>query len=266
MVRGGGELGSGIAHALHRAGLRVVVVDRIPPSALRHGVAFASAAVRGEIEVEGVRALHCTTAGALRAALGAGRVAVWTGDEESLDERPRVLVEARMRNLEGSRVRIDEAPVVLGLGPGIVAGRDAHYVIETNRGPHLGRVVRAGPAEPHNGVPGDVLGYREERILRAPRKGVFRRLLDLGDFVEEGEVVGRVEGEPVRAALRGMIRGLKLTGIEVGAGHKVGDVDPRRDSALLTTITDKSKALGEGALRALALASKSPPSAGGGIE
>jgi xanthine dehydrogenase accessory factor len=127
-------------------------------------------------------------------------------------------------------------------------------VIESNRGPRLGEVITAGRAEDHTGVPGEVLGYREQRVLRAPREGSFVRVLSPGDFVDEGDVVGQVEGVPVRARLRGMVRGLKLTGVAVGSGHKVGDVDPRRDRGLLAVMTDKALAVGRGAVSAAVMA------------
>lgn len=251
VIRGGGELGTGIGRALALAGLRVLVVDRPLPGSLRLGVAFAAAAVAGRIEVEGVVATHCTSVGEVNAAFGRGEVAVWTGAVDALGLAPDVLVDARMRSLTAPMARLDEARVVLGVGPGIEAGRDAHFVIESNRGPRLGEVLRAGSAEAYTGIPGDVLGLREQRILRSPCEGPLERVRTLGDFVEPGDLVATVCGQPVCARLGGMIRGLKLSHVEVGAGHKVGDVDPRRERALLGTMTDKAKAVGRGALRAL---------------
>jgi xanthine dehydrogenase accessory factor len=251
MIRGGGELGTGIGRAFALAGLRVIVLDRPLPTALRLRVAFAAAAVEGRVEVEGVTAVHCRARGEVEAALARGEVAVWTGAPGELGFAPDVLVDARMRSLTAPMARLGEAAVVIGVGPGIEAGRDAHFVVESNRGPRLGAVIRAGQAEPYTGVPGDVLGLREPRILRAPRAGTLERVRALGDLVEAGDVVATVRGEPVRARLAGVVRGLKLTGVEVGEGHKVGDVDPRRDPALCDVMTDKAKAVGRGSLRAL---------------
>ncbi|MBW2523514.1 MAG: EF2563 family selenium-dependent molybdenum hydroxylase system protein [Deltaproteobacteria bacterium] len=254
LIRGGGELGTGVGHALARAGAQVVVLDRPLPSALRLGVCFASAALEGRVTVAGVTAVHCDEPGAVSTELAAGHVALFTGDEVALALRPDALVDARMRRLTEPLSRRDEAPVVVGIGPGFEAGGDVDYVVESNRGPHLGQVVREGAAEAHTGIPGDVEGRREERILRSPAKGRLERVLGLGDFVEQGDVAAYVDGAPVRARLRGMIRGLKLTGVAVGAGHKVGDVDPRRDRELLRTMTDKAQAVGRGAVEALRLA------------
>lgn len=254
LVRGAGDLGTGIAHALVSDGRRVLVLDRPLPTCLRLTVAFAAAALEGQITVLGVEAVHCHDREEIEAAWASGRAPLWTSDPTSLSLRSDVLVDARMRSLTEPSARLGDAQVVIGVGPGFTAGVDAHYVIESNRGPDLGRVLTSGCAERYTGQPGAVLGYRQERLLIAPRAGMFTRARALGDVVAVDDVVGAVDGEPVRARLAGMIRGLKLTGVEVGAGHKIGDVDPREDPALLNEMTDKARAIGRGVLDALALA------------
>ena len=249
IVRGGGELGSAVGRALALGGMRVLVLDRPLPGALRLGVAFAAAAVApdGRAVVEGVTAVRTGSLGEIEAAWARGDVALMVEDAPA-ELHPAVLVDARMRGLSEPLTRLDEAPLVVGIGPGFEAGRDVHWVVESNRGPRLGLAIDEGRAETHTGVPGEVLGQREARILRAPRAGRFVRSLELGAFVEVGDTVAAVEGEPVLARLAGMVRGLKLTGVEVGAGHKVGDVDPRRQRALLRQMTDKAQAVARGVL------------------
>jgi xanthine dehydrogenase accessory factor len=144
-----------------------------------------------------------------------------------------------------------DATLVIGVGPGFHAGDDCHLIVESNRGPALGRVITTGAAETHTGQPGVVQGHSGRRLLRAPCAGTFVRTREIGDWIEKGEIVGEVGGASVLAGLSGMIRGLKLTGTPVGHGHKVGDVDPRRDRGLLKQMTDKARAVGQGVLRAL---------------
>ncbi|MBI4704494.1 MAG: molybdenum hydroxylase, partial [Deltaproteobacteria bacterium] len=201
IVRGGGELGTAVAYALHKAGLRVLVVDRPLPGALRLGAAFAAAAVSGCAVVGGVAAVHCATRAQCEAAWRRGEVPLWTGPEDDLGLRPELLVDARMRGVHGPRAHMDEAPLVVGIGPGFEAGRDVHLVIESNRGPRLGQVLSRGSAEPHTGIPGEVMGHREERVRRAPCAGRMERARELGDFVAAGDVVATVAGEPVRARI-----------------------------------------------------------------
>lgn len=261
LIIGGGELGTAVGHALSQAGLSILVVDRPLPSALRLRVAFATAAVEGSITVDGVEAVHCTDAEAIRAAWVKAQVAVWTRPDPP-PIRPALLVDARLRALTEPLAHLDPevgvAPLVIGIGPGFEVGRDCHLVIESQRGPRLGEVIESGSAAPHTGTPGEVQGYSELRVLRSPRRGVFERAASLGDFVAAGESVGEVSGQPVVARLSGMIRGLKLTGVPVGQGHKVGDIDPRRDRSLLRTMTDKARAIGRGARRAAWLAGLLP--------
>ncbi|MDF1565474.1 MAG: molybdenum hydroxylase [Deltaproteobacteria bacterium] len=261
IIHGGGEMGSAVGHALHREGYRLLVLDRPLPGALRLGVAFCAAAVApgGVLEVQGVEVVHAADPDAIEAAWAAGRVALFTGDPAALSYRPAVLIDARMRQLtEPLQHLAPGGPHVLGIGPGFTVGEDCHQILESNRGPALGRVIQEGSAEAHTGVPGEVQGLRQERILRSPVAGVLERRVELGAFVEAGEVVARVGGQDVTSGVAGMVRGLKLDGVRVGAGHKIGDVDPRRDRSLLQTLTDKAEALGRAACTALELAGISP--------
>ncbi|PIE16181.1 MAG: molybdenum hydroxylase [Proteobacteria bacterium] len=252
-MRGCGDLGTGVALALVAAGYRVLVIERPRPTTLRRQVALSTAAIEGRVTVGGVEAVHAETLDAIDEALAAGQVPVWTRGEAALGGRyrPDAIVDARLRGLAEPSLDKAEAPVVIALGPGYVAGRHCHYVIETNRGPSLGAVLERGQAEPHTGVPGTVAGEAARRILRSPVAGVFTGIRGLGELVEAGEVVGTVDGVPVRARLSGMIRGLLLDGHAVPAGKKVGDVDPRGADAPLSEPSDKSAAIGAGVLEAL---------------
>ncbi len=263
LVWGGGDLGTGVAHALHQARRpepwKVVVAEQSLPTALRFRAAFASAVLHGTFEVEGVRAVHATTFEAVEGAWRRGEVAVFTGGWAALHERyaPTLLVDCRLRGIADNRLRLDLAPVVIGLGPGIRAGEDADAVIETNRDDTrrgLGAVIWEGEASPHTGIPGVVAGETRRRILRAPAAGRLVRVRQIGDLVVEGETVATVSGEPVRAQLAGVVRGLKLDGVEVPAGKKVGDVDPRGADLDLDRMTDKARRMGASVLEAVTAA------------
>jgi xanthine dehydrogenase accessory factor len=242
-----------VACVLAQAGVPVVVLDLPVPTALRLTVAFAAAVLQGEIVVGGVLGRHVTSGIGLLAALHHDVVPLWTGSEADLRAHIHcaALVEARMRGLSGLPLDRAEAPLVVALGPGYEAGLHAHVVIETNRGPNLGGLLWRGQAQEHTGVPGLVLGLTQERILRAPASGVLRRNMDIGALVDAGAAIAHVDGLAVRAPIAGMVRGLKLDGVAVRAGWKVGDVDPRRDRALLTQPSDKAEAVGAGVLEAL---------------
>ena len=122
--------------------------------------------------------------------------------------------------------------LVIGLGPGFTAGEDCHAVIETRRGPFLGRVIWNGAAEKNTGIPESVMGFGKERVLRAPVAGIFYSDRQIGEFVEAGEELGKVNSVPVKAFFSGMIRGLIRTPIKVIQDMKLGDLDPRKDPRL----------------------------------
>ncbi|MFZ4579590.1 MAG: selenium-dependent molybdenum cofactor biosynthesis protein YqeB [Myxococcota bacterium] len=260
VVRGGGDLGSGVVVALRRAGWRVVVQDLPRPTALRLTVAFASAALSGRVQVGEFTGVHAPTLDAVHQSLQCGNVPVWTGDLAELlaQLRPHALVDARLRGLSDADLTPAVAPVVVALGPGWRAGEHCTYVIETQRGPDLGRVLDHGTAQLHTGIPGDVQGLTNERLLRSPTAGVLRRHKEIGDLVEAGDVVATVDGQPVVAAISGMIRGLRLDGLWTEQGRKVGDVDPRRDRTLLDVPSDKAERVGAGVVEALRRAPADP--------
>jgi xanthine dehydrogenase accessory factor len=251
-VRGGGELASTSARLLFLAGLRVVVLERERPLAVRRLVCFAEAVRHGEATIEGVRGERALASGvpALLDAFRAIPVVVDPDARLIASLRPDAVVDARMAK-SVLDTRRGDAPLVIGLGPGFVAGRDVHAVVETQRGPDLGRVIRSGSAEADSGRPAPVGGVAEERVLRAPCGGVFLGSAKIGDVVASGATVGEVAGEPVVARTAGLLRGLIDDGVEVAAGTKLGDVDPRGRAVDPARISDKARAVAAGVLEAV---------------
>ena len=262
LLRGGGDLGTGVAHRLVRAGYRVVVLESVAPRAVRRRVAFAEAVLTGAVTVEGVtaRRVGAAEAGAAlagaRESKGAGGRTPWVPvvvdpDGTCIDDlNPAVVVDARMakRNLGTRR---DDAPLTVALGPGFVADRDVDLVVETKRGHSLGTVIETGAALPNTGVPGRVGGVAARRLLRSPADGEFLASRSIGDIVLEGDVLASVAGKPVVAAVGGIVRGLIADGLNVREGEKVGDVDPRGSEIDPGAISDKARAVGGAVLEAL---------------
>lgn len=252
LIKGAGDLASGVAYRLFRAGFPIVMTELAQPTVVRRTVAFAQAVYDGQTTVEGVSArLAASPAEALAIARG-GAIAVLVDPHARVvaELRPAVVVDAIMakRNLGTRR---GDAPVVIGLGPGFQAGVDVHAVVETNRGHRLGRALLTGSAEPDTGLPAPVAGRGAERVLRAPADGVFVAARAIGDRVTQGEALGRVGGEALLAPFDGCLRGLIQTGVSVHRGMKVGDVDPRAEREHCFTISDKPLAVGGGVLEAV---------------
>ena len=251
VIRGAGDLASGIALRLWRAGLDVVLLDVAKPTAIRRTVAFSEAIVHGEQTVEDVTA-RLAALETVPELLRQGILPVLIDPEGASIPalHPDALVDAILakRNLG---TRITDAPVVIGVGPGFTAGVDCHAVVETMRGHTLGRVIREGSAIPNTGIPGLIGGFAGERVLRAPAAGSFHPLRDIGDAVTEGETLATVAGVPMTATLTGTLRGILPEGTEVFPGMKSGDIDPRCQRSHCFTASDKALAVGGGVLEAV---------------
>ena len=252
VIRGAGDIASGIALRLFRAGMRVVMCDLPVPTSIRRTVCFSEAIRLGETSVEGVRGVLCATPAAARAAAEAGVVAVLADPEAACARElsPDALVDAILakRNLGITR---DMAPVVVGVGPGFTAPVDCDAAVETMRGHYLGRVYYEGSPLPNTAVPGLIGGYAGERVMRAPADGVFEPCVEIGAEVRAGDVCATVAGEPMRATIDGVVRGLLQDGVRVTAGMKSGDVDPRCRPEYIRTVSDKASAVGGGVLEAI---------------
>ena len=253
VVKGGGELGTGVAHKLFRCGFKVCILEKERPTVERRMVSFASAIYLGEFEVEGVKAKKVKDVNEARRILELGKsipILVDPRWEAIKRLNPRVVVDAIMakKNLGTS---MNEAPLVLGLGPGFKAGEDVHVVIETLRGHNMGRVIESGSAEEDTGEPEPIMGYTFERILYAPSSGAIKVIKDIGELVDKDDIVCVVNGLNVRARIGGIIRGLLMNGIEVKKGQKIGEIDPRGIREYVYTISDRARAVAGGVLEAI---------------
>ena len=250
VVRGGGDLGSGVIWRLRRVGFPVVVLELERPLTVRRTVAYSSAVTDGRITIDGIEGRRVATPDEAVATARSGLVAVLAGaDLPPFPIQPSIVVDARLAK-QKLDTAIEQAPFVVALGPGFSAGTDCDAVIETMRGHRLGRVIWDGPAAANTGVPGEIGGASADRVLRAETEGALRWVVDFGDVVEQGQVVGHVDGCAVTARISGTVRGLLLPG-PVTAGLKIGDVDPRFDPAAIHEISDKALSIGGGVLEAV---------------
>ena len=237
---------------LHRAAIRVLITELPEPLVIRRLASFAEAVYAREHTLEGITARRAVDWKDVHSIWEAGQIPVLVDPSAQLvtKAKPVVLVDARMTK-KPPDLGMDAAPLVIGLGPGFVAGENCHAVVETMRGHFLGRVIWNGPARPNTGVPGTIGRHQMDRVLRAPTEGVLEAHATIGDHLDSGQVVAEVAGEPIRAAFKGILRGLIQPGLQVKRGLKVGDVDPRADPSYCTTISDKALAIGGGVLEAV---------------
>ena len=253
VIKGAGEMASAVAWRLYVANLKkILMLETDKPLAVRREVSFCEAIHTGSQIVEEVEAVQVHGLADIHQTWEKGQIAVATDPQWHLVERihPHVVVDAILAK-KNLGTHIQEAQLVIGLGPGFEAGRDVHMVVETNRGHNLGRIITVGSAEPNTGIPGPIDGYSEERILRAPNAGKFRARRAIGDFVNADEIIGFVQEAEVRSRIGGVVRGLIRSETSVPSGLKLGDIDPRGLTQNCYTISDKARAIGGTVLEAL---------------
>jgi xanthine dehydrogenase accessory factor len=252
IIKGAGDLASGIALRLRHAGFDIAMTEIPQPTAVRRTVCFSGAVYHGETRVEDLGAALVKDEGEMRDCFSRGCIAVFVDPGASIVKRfqPAALVDAIMAK-KNTGTRVTDAPAVIGVGPGFTAGIDCHAVVETKRGHTLGRVLTEGSALPNTGVPGDIGGYTVERLLRSPADGIFEARANIGDTVHRGDTVAAVNGLPVRAEIDGILRGLLPPGIPVSKGMKAGDIDPRCEVSHCFTVSDKALAVAGGVLEAI---------------
>ena len=245
LVRGGGDLASGVIHRLYKCGYQVLVLECRKPSAIRRKVSFGEAVFDGISSVEGVTGRLIEDVSECQKVWEAGEIPILVDETGKVikELRPDALIDAILakRNLGTTR---EMAPLTVALGPGFEAGKDVDFVIETQRGHNLGRVIRKGSATPNTGIPGVIAGYGKERVIHSPAAGIMHNLSQIGDIVEKDQILARVDDVPVYASLTGVLRGIIRDGYEVPKGMKIADIDPRQEQKKnCDTISDKARCI-----------------------
>lgn len=252
VIRGGGDIGTGVAHRLYRSGFKVIILEIEQPMVIRRKVSFAQAVFDGQTVVEEVKAVKAHTREEIDTVWKEGNVPIMVDPDCSIikEIKADILVDAILAK-KNTGMNKNMAPLTIALGPGFKAGEDVDVVVETNRGHHLGRLIFEGYAEPNTGIPEAIKGYRGERVLRAPCDGEITNVLDIGDVVKKGDTICHVDQDAVRSPLDGVIRGILMNKMDVKKGLKIGDIDPRGIKEYCYTVSDKARAIGGGVLEAI---------------
>ena len=252
LIKGAGDLATGIAYRLKKSGFDVVMTEIHKPTTVRRTVAFSQAVFDNEIAIEGIKGVKVNNINEIYEEIREGNIPIIIDENAEIIKElsPNVVVDAIIakQNLGTS---IEDAPIVIGVGPGFEAKVDCHLVVETKRGHYLGKVIEEGSAIPNTGVPGNIGGYTKERIIRASSNGKIKPVVAIGDFVKKGDIVAYIDGVEVLSEIDGIVRGMLQEGIEVFKGMKSGDIDPRCEKDHCFTISDKARSIGGGVLEAI---------------
>lgn len=250
IVKGGGDLATAVAHKLFRAGFPVIITELEKPMMVRRTVSFANCIYEKEWTVEGITSVLANEE-RVDQILKDGKIPVVIDPTCAIRHKvkPTIIVDAILakRNLG---TQIQDAPIVIGLGPGFTAREDVNVVIETNRGHDLGKLIFEGKAAPNTGVPGDIRGYTTQRVLRSPCEGPVKNKVEIGSMVKIGDVICTVNQEAVYAQIDGVVRGLIKDRLNVSLNDKIGDIDPRGIIKYCNTISDKGRNIAGGVLEA----------------
>jgi len=252
IIRGGGDLGTGIAYKLYKSGYKVIILEINNPLAVRRTVAFSEAVYENEVTVEGVRGIFVKDKNGIYEILNSGTIPIFIDSEGDIirDIKPLAVIDAIIakKNL-GTKKSM--APITIGIGPGFEAGKVVDLAIESNRGPNLGKIFYSGKPLEDTGIPSSVMGYAEERVLRAPIDGIVTPFYKIGDTINEGEVICKVGEEDLKAPFTGLLRGMIKEGLYVKKGLKIGDIDPRCINEYAYTISDKAKTIGDSVVKGI---------------
>lgn len=253
IVRGGGDLATGVIQKLCHAGFKVLVLEVATPLAIRRTVALCTAVNEQKYQVEDIVAVHIDTIEECETCWDNNEVPILVDPSgRSIEQlQPVAVIDAILakKNLGTSSAM---APIVVAMGPGFSAPEDCHCVIETMRGHQLGRLIFSGATLPNTGIPGEIGGKSAERVVHSPDSGIVKHYRAIGDIVEKNDLLFYVGETPVYSPLSGVLRGLISNGLEISKGLKCADVDPRDASVVdCFTISDKARALGGAVLDAL---------------
>lgn len=252
VIRGAGDIASGIGHKLHRSGFRVLMLEIAKPLVIRRTVSFATAILENEAVVEDIKAVKVNDVEGIYKAWQANNIAIMVDAECKILNKIKadVLVDAILAKKNLGTYR-EMAAITIAAGPGFNAGEDVDVVIETHRGHNLARLIFNGYAQEDTGVPGLIIGFGKERLIKSPINGKINNILEIGAQVSKGQIIAYVGNEPVFATLDGVLRGLITNNLEVRKGLKIGDIDPRAIKEYCYTISEKARAVGGGVLEAI---------------
>jgi len=254
LIKGAGEMASGIAYQLYRNNYKVCLTEIAMPLAVSRATCYSEAVFDGIKTIEGVTArLVRSTIKDIAACWQRGDIplVIDPNTEIKTELRSDVVIDARMMK-KSTDTKITDAALVIGIGNGFVAGTDVHVVVETNDvGGNLGKLIYQGESEPNTGRPIVVGGLTSERVVWASRSGTFTSSMKIGDPVEAGQVIGTIDGVAVNAPLSGHLRGLIKDGVAVTKGAKLIEVDHVNQPETFAIIREKMRLIGSSVLSAI---------------
>ena len=253
IVRGAGDIATGVIHRLFKSGFKVLALETDSPSAIRRTVSFSECIYKEKQEVEGVIARKVISLEEMEECWKNFEIPVIVDSEcECVKKlKPQILIDAILAK-KNLGTKLDMAPITMALGPGFEAGKDVDLVVETMRGHNLGRIITSGSAAKNTGIPGTIAGFSSERVIYSANTGNFTGYKKIGESVEAGQIIGDIDGYPVRTTISGLLRGIISDGYYVKDKFKIADIDPRKtEYQNCFLISDKARSIGGAVLEGI---------------
>ena len=253
VIRGGGDLATGVAEVLYQSGFKILILDIEKPSSIRRSVCFSEAIYDGVTKVENIICKKVENENDIEKCWNEKIIPIMVDEKGEIIKKikPNVVVDSIIakKNLGTTK---EMAPITIALGDGFEAGKDVDIVVETMRGHNLGRVITSGRAMKNTGIPGEIKGVSKDRVIYSLANGKFSSVKKIGDTVQKDEIIGYVGDVEIRGKISGVLRGIIREGYEVTENMKIGDIDPRTEEKNnCFTISDKARSLGGAVLRAI---------------
>lgn len=253
VIRGGGDLATGVAEVLYQSGFKILILDIEKPSSIRRSVCFSEAIYDGVTKVENIICKKVENENEIEKCWNEKIIPIMVDEKGEIIKKikPDVVVDSIIakKNLGTTK---EMAPITIALGDGFEAGKDVDIVVETMRGHNLGRVITSGRAMKNTGIPGEIKGVSKDRVIYSLANGRFSSVKKIGDTVQKDEIIGYVGDVEIRGKISGVLRGIIREGYEVIENMKIGDIDPRiEEKNNCFTISDKARSLGGAVLRAI---------------
>lgn len=250
VVRGAGDLASGVIHKLSNCGFDVVALEVEKPLAIRRKVSFCEAIYENEVKIDNIICKLCENLDDIYSVLNEKKVALIVDPNGDYIKqiKPKVVIDAILakKNLGTNK---NMAPLTIGLGPGFFAGKDVDIVIETMRGHNLGKIIKEGYALKNTGTPGNINGIGKERVGYSNASGMINTVAEIGQKVEKGQILAQIVDEnqeiyEVKASISGVLRGIIRNKSNIVSRLKILDIDPRIDEVKnCYTISDKARCI-----------------------
>ena len=253
VIRGGGDLATGVAEVLYQSGFKILILDIEKPSSIRRSVCFSEAIYDGVTKVENIICKKVENENDIEKCWNEKIIPIMVDEKGEIIKKikPNVVVDSIIakKNLGTTK---EMAPITIALGDGFEAGKDVDIVVETMRGHNLGRIITSGRAMKNTGIPGEIKGVSKDRVIYSLANGIFSSVKKIGDTVQKDEIIGYVGDVEIRGKISGILRGIIREGYEVTENMKIGDIDPRiEEKNNCFTISDKARSLGGAVLRAI---------------